>query len=1027
MPNAAKSDLKRQLKNFNVRPAIVSAIEKAVLQTSRADSESDPSTANTRSHLAESVSSIASAPAPVLRSETPALELKVEQVEPSYVNTVRELDDIFRDMTPCFEGKESEQNWLKREQSCTQLRRLNAGNASTDFHDAFIPHIKSLLDGILKAVNSLRTSLSKEGCFLVQELAKSLGPGIDGMVEILLQSLIKLCGGTKKISSQMGNETVDIIIGRVTYTARIMQHIWLACQDKNVQPRTYATGWLKTLLKKEANHKSHLEHAGGLEVIEKCVKRGLTDANPGVREKMRGTYWTLHQMWPQKAEAIAATLEAPQQRLLELDPANPKTPKKVATSSARPGLGFSKSVHGGPPKPSLRETMLAQKKAAMAQKTLPPRPGSAMSTFQSPAPMRSTSNMSVASTSSKASTAGFSRSTHGSSTVAHGGLSVAPMRPAKAKRPEIARPATAGPYSVRRTAAPSTESSGSTAVSPVTARTKPRTPSVSAHTSPVKLRPRTGSISVQTSPRKTEPRPRSRTSHSASNSSSGISHTSPGKQALNRSQTSPRVHPPSPRASPQRQRPVTMIAYPSPMKFGPTGTDEELTMVVPNISNALAESTSSVSGSVPESVPESAPESAPESVPESGPATPKDVAEGTEPTINGVSSPMKQHLNIYEDPVTGTESDATKPTPEITEPVLSELPVNEDTSALALRVDGVADKLVSGLQNGTLSTPSAPAATDSSTMLIDSGIRKVEGKVLDGSSAHKFFGQLKKSKLVNEGTDNQKLMKLIDSLLDYISEPPPINPPTTDFQKIRDVRTYSIRILMLLVQKRPECFDSKVDRAISALMSASYDYENFHAIVIPIANLSELLADLVSAEELAKIVTTLMQNVSFEKVPCYSTAGKPFLPEDMTAEEKVNAYGRSRMLIYGFQLLRKKFDKLPQLEKSNGGESSEKTDVDSGASSGSSEDAAEAEGPVSSVFNPDWKPLAALLTKGMESEDSRMRMATTDVCVALAMKGEKTFWQGMGKMHKAHRAVITYMVVRRRKDAADMNDSEIEA
>ena len=231
------------------------------------------------------------------------IEAKVEHVEPSYVNTQRELDDTFKDMHLHFEGKESEGNWLKREESCTKLRRLNAGNAPSDFRDAFLAGIRSLLDGILKAVNSLRTSLSKEGCSVVQEVARTTGSGLDPMVEILVQNLVKLCGGTKKISSQQGNVTVDIIISKVSYNLRIMQHIWLACQDKNVQPRTYATGWLKTLLKKEAHHKSHVEHTGGLDLIEKCLKKGLADANPGVRENMRSTFWTFNLIWPAKADA----------------------------------------------------------------------------------------------------------------------------------------------------------------------------------------------------------------------------------------------------------------------------------------------------------------------------------------------------------------------------------------------------------------------------------------------------------------------------------------------------------------------------------------------------------------------------------------------------------------------------------------------------------------------------------------------------------------------------------------------------
>ncbi|KAH7314097.1 protein-like protein STU1 [Rhexocercosporidium sp. MPI-PUGE-AT-0058] len=609
-PNAAKSDLKKQLKNFNVRPAIVAAIVPHLGPGGPPEPiESEVADIPTRPTLSNSVSSMSS-----VRPSTPVPDAKIEHVEPSYVNTNRELEDTFRDMHPHFDGKESEANWLKREQSCTKLRRLNAGNAPSDFHDTFLAGIKGLLDGILKAVNSLRTSLSKEGCSVIQEVARTAGPGLDPMVEILLQNLIKLCGGTKKISSQNGNLTVDIIIGKVTYNIRIMQHIWLACQDKNVQPRTYATGWLKTLLKKEAHHKSHIEHTGGLDLIEKCLKKGLADANPSVRENMRSTYWAFAQIWPAKAESILGTLDATQQRLLENAPDNPNSPKKADPVAARPGLGFSKSTTG-PPKPSLRETMLASKKAAMANRNLPARPGSAMSSFS---PMRTVSSTS---TSSAKSSAGSNKERPESTTVAHGGLSVAPMRPTKfrpAPRPElIARPATAGPYSVRRPGHGPSNSDSHT--SPSTRPAKTRTPSGSS-TSPPK-----------------KPIARPNTSHSSHASSS---HTSPTKSTISRVA-------PSPRSSPARPKPMTKHFNSS----SPSRADEDLTMVVPTLSG--------LSKPHPQSVPVTA-ESSDE---------------------DEIVTPLKS-MKVYEDPFSST-NDKTTPRPVMTAPVLEEVPVNEDAANLA--------------------------------------------------------------------------------------------------------------------------------------------------------------------------------------------------------------------------------------------------------------------------------------------------------------------------------------------------------
>lgn len=292
-PNAAKSDLKRQLKNFKVRPAIEQAIVKALAPTAgdRSETPAEPRpnlTASASAHAAE-------------RPTTPMLP-KGDSVEPMYVNTQRELDDIIRDMHQHFDGRETEQNWLKREESIITLRRLIAGNAVSDFHDAFVTGVRGLLDGIIKGITTLRTSLAKESCTLVQDMANALGTSIDPMVELLMQTLLKLSASTKKIASQLANTTIDIILSRATFNSRLLQHVSFASQDKNVQPRLYASGWLKTLILKEEQHKAHIEHTGGIELIEKAIKKGLADANPGVREQMRATYWLYARIWPARAE-----------------------------------------------------------------------------------------------------------------------------------------------------------------------------------------------------------------------------------------------------------------------------------------------------------------------------------------------------------------------------------------------------------------------------------------------------------------------------------------------------------------------------------------------------------------------------------------------------------------------------------------------------------------------------------------------------------------------------------------------------
>lgn len=316
-PGKAKADLKTQLKTFHVRPAIEQAILKELIPratTPGLDAEPaaapvgapveqqhhhKPAPAAARPNLAASMSSSFASERPI----TPApADTRTDTVEPSYVNTTRELENMFQDMHGYFDDRESEHNWKLREQSIKKLRKLIAGNAATDFYDPFLAGIIGLRDGIIKAATSLRTSLSQEGCNLVQDIAVTFGPGMDPMVELLMQTFVKLAASTKKISQQNANACIDTMISRVTYTNRIMVHVAGAAMDKNAQPRLYASGWLKTLLNKEASHKSHIEHGGGLELLENAIKKGLTDSNPGVREKMRSTYWKFHEIWPARAD-----------------------------------------------------------------------------------------------------------------------------------------------------------------------------------------------------------------------------------------------------------------------------------------------------------------------------------------------------------------------------------------------------------------------------------------------------------------------------------------------------------------------------------------------------------------------------------------------------------------------------------------------------------------------------------------------------------------------------------------------------
>lgn len=231
-----------------------------------------------------------------------AAKKKLEDTLPMDIDSKRDLEDFFREIRPHFEGKETEDNWTLRERAIIKMKRLAMGNAPHRYRDTFIGGVRGLLDGILKAAISLRTSTSLAACHLIQEVAKVAGANLENGVEIILQTMVKACGNTKSIAAGNANVTVITIFEHVPYNARLLYHISAAVHDKIVRPRIYATVWLKTIIDRHAPHKGVIEHGEGLATIMKCIRDGLNDSSKDVRDSMRPTYWSFWLVWPGKAD-----------------------------------------------------------------------------------------------------------------------------------------------------------------------------------------------------------------------------------------------------------------------------------------------------------------------------------------------------------------------------------------------------------------------------------------------------------------------------------------------------------------------------------------------------------------------------------------------------------------------------------------------------------------------------------------------------------------------------------------------------
>ncbi|KAF2205725.1 hypothetical protein GQ43DRAFT_477101 [Delitschia confertaspora ATCC 74209] len=844
-PEHAKADLKKQLSSFNVRKTIAAYITSHLSGSAPMEGDMPPPERPLPVTRAATLQPDVGFADSMLSEQPPPPE--VVPMDPIHVYTQRELDEIFRNMAPCFEGKETEGNWLARDKNTLKLRRITKGNAPTEFHGAFIAGIKSLLDGILKVANSLRTTMSSNGCQLIQELAKTLGPAMDPWVEILLQSFIKMCGATKNIAAQNGNTTVDIIVSNVSYNNRIMQHVSLASQDKNVQPRIFSAAWVKTLILK---HKSAIEHSGGLDVLDKAMQKGLVDANPKVREAYRNTYWTFALVWPQKAEAVLNTLDPRNRKALDNDPNNPNASLASSQASAS---SFSKSVGpsgGAAARMALKEKIAEQRRARLAAtKGVPERPNSAQAAYtpaksQSSKSLggRTTSTTSIASSTARPPSAMSGNSTKSAlSTSGNGtgslmaGTVRRPIRP----RPELTRPATADPYASRRAGGktpnmtpektPVRETVKKSAATKSTIRPRAQTQQ-SPNVSPIRNKTKADPILIH---RKT-PSISSRQSSPALSPSKNEDLTilAPfGKLQRTQEQA----------AIPFRARPGLQSAASVDSAMLDQGDEDGFTMVIPNLAHPLTQAAQS-------SPPKAAMSNRLEIGSPRSLRSPRSAAEISSDIRLGVTrSPRMRSpehraeapeaVQVYEDPYIVGEPGVSSPN--VVKPVLEELPLNKKSVERRQSNDSGINTIIGDgstpRSRGHLKTTSTGSViqTDNNEQpraevlknrqLLTSGINKIRNRTVDAHMFRRLQDMIKSNQEI-WGTDNEKFGELLLASLDYLQAPteslklPPMKAANLKVQVLATVRA------MLALYRRETA--KYFSRVLCAVLQTKAQYEN---------------------------------------------------------------------------------------------------------------------------------------------------------------------------------------------------------
>ena len=546
-----------------------------------------------------------------------------------------------------------------------------------------------------------------------------------------------------------------------------------------------------------------------------------------------------------RLRSIMADLDATAQKLLNKDPHNPNSPKKV--DAPRPGLGMSRSTMSS--KPSLRETMLAQKKATLAAKnTLPARPGSAMAHLSPVRTASSSSTVAADKPKPHVRTRG-----EGTISVNAGGMSGAPMRPAR-RRPDIAaRPATAGPYSVRD------QPSNMEAESPDTI--KARAP---------------GALSrKETTPRKVVPK--TRPGHASHASESSVVSPSVARKAAAKPAAA------SPKGSPIRLK----QSYTAPPVSSPPKAPvfEEPAAAVPDVASLEISSPPREAADVEEQPQQETEESAVQPVPQTSPetspqASPEPTPQRIVPEIHlepGQDEEEKHSkpLEVYEDPF--TEPQASPPKPIVIPRVLEDKPVNEDAANLQRPVSSSGDITPAT----TDVAPASPEKTRQNQRLLDSGIAKIKAKSLEVHGFRKLQSLLRDSRTT---FTDERFEALLLGLFQYLEDPLAETSP----EKIQDVKAQILATIKLLLKTQRTNVQPFVSKGLESLLQTRAAYDSRAHIV---SGLELIASELVSLGDGAEVAIVLASRLS--------TA------TDTTVE------GR-RSLSMGLHVLRELVDKRPE-------------------------------------------------------------------------------------------------------------------
>ncbi|KAH7922895.1 hypothetical protein BV22DRAFT_1197100 [Leucogyrophana mollusca] len=284
-------------------------------------------------------------------------------VEPAFIASSRDLENEFAAFVKPFEGKETEHNWAARERAIQRVRGMIKGDIHNRYPDVFLLSLKEgFIQASLKTLASLRTTVSANTCSLYSELAVALGQALDPFCDTLYSHLLRMAGFTKKIAAQQSQASVSTLMQHTSPQPRtLLPLFWSGIQEKTVQARAFVVAHIKEYVEIHGTRaKTHIESAGGLEILEKCIRKALADPNAGVRESARVAFWVFDGVWHDRAAIIIESLDSVARKQLEkacpnpdaivgLPPTTPNVKKSSVAAAIAASRAKAKAIATAPP------------------------------------------------------------------------------------------------------------------------------------------------------------------------------------------------------------------------------------------------------------------------------------------------------------------------------------------------------------------------------------------------------------------------------------------------------------------------------------------------------------------------------------------------------------------------------------------------------------------------------------------------------------------------------------------------------